>query len=715
MSKKNDESQTKPNRLLQEKSPYLQQHAHNPVNWFPWGEEPFELARSTNKPIFLSIGYSTCHWCHVMERESFESKTVAGLLNEHFISVKVDREERPDVDQLYMTATQAMTGSGGWPMSVFLFPDKKPFYAGTYFPPHSRGGLPGFSDLLQAISQTWRDKRSSLHESADSIVTFLHGMNELPRSDELTTDWSESCYQNLANSYDHTFHGFGTRTKFPRPSCFSFLLSYHRRTQREQSMGMVINTLKAMGMGGLHDHIGGGFHRYSVDQQWQLPHFEKMLYDQAQLITTYTQAYRLTGDRFFAQVARNAVDYVLRDLHHEQGGFFSAEDADSTDPYDEDRAGEGAFYLWTEQEIREILTDTDAKLFLSCYGIERKGNVIEDATGEFHNRNIPFLVSPIEALAKTHRLSDDELHKKLQAARQELFKRREERNRPHRDEKIITAWNGLMISALCHADMIFDTDTYLEEAKRGVHFLLSSLTFNGLLRRRWCDGEASFDAVLEDYAFVVQGLLDLYSRCHDLAYLKASIELSEKQIDLFQDPRGGFFTASSTTDLPVRVKENFDGAEPSGNSVSVGNFIRLGRLLGKTEWLELAEGTIKHFGKQLHEQSSAMPLMLAYMEKLSTPTVQLTIVGKRESTETKTWLARIDNYSIPELQVLLADGQDNQQYLSRHHPAMKELTPVPGEVKALVCIDTTCHPPCSTLNAFDQLLQELASAPQKVL
>ncbi len=706
MDGQENKNKSQPNRLIDEKSPYLQQHDFNPVNWYPWGDEPFEIAKRENKPLFLSIGYSTCHWCHVMERESFESEAIAQILNDHFISIKVDREERPDIDQLYILATQAMTGSGGWPMSVFLFPNGKPFYAGTYFPPVQRFNQPGFPDLLLAIQGAWSDNQANLTESADKITDFLEGFSNMEAIKNLDPSWSDAAYQFFQDSYDSQYHGFGEGNKFPRPSCFEFLLSYSQKRNNENALAMSRDTLRAMAMGGMYDHLGGGFHRYSVDKQWRVPHFEKMLYDQAQLTVTYLQMYQLSGEDFFANVAKETIDYVLRDLQHEQGGIFSAEDADSVNPYNPNEHGEGAFYLWKESEIREILDNETAEAFITCYGIRPHGNALNDPAGDFTGRNIPYIAHSAEETAEILQKDIAEVSRLVAEARIQLLHIRNKRVKPHLDDKILTSWDGLMISALAQAGRILDIPAYLNEGKRVAEFILTNLRVDNQLLRRWRDGEARFAAVLDDYAFFVQGLLDLHMACQEKRYLETAIELSHEQLRLFADPAGGFFSSQESAGLLTRIKETYDGAEPAGNSVSALNFLRLGRLLDKSEWIEIAEKTIKAFGKTLAAQGSAMPLLLKAMEILHQSPQQLIICGSPDNEDTQKLLRTVNSKYLPALQILLLDDEENYHLPADSPEYISNMKKIDGRATAYLCTNYSCNAPVNEPEELLQLLSE---------
>ncbi|HUI63304.1 MAG TPA: thioredoxin domain-containing protein, partial [Bacteroidota bacterium] len=605
----------KPNRLIREKSPYLLQHAYNPVDWYPWGEEAFDRARAEDKPIFLSIGYSTCHWCHVMERESFENDSTASILNAYFICIKVDREERPDVDRVYMTALQAMGQNGGWPMSMFLKPDRKPFYGGTYFPPDSRYGRTGFPDVLKKIHEIWIGERSKVDISAQDITAFLEDVASA-RSDGRPADAGviDSCFDQLRATYDREAGGFGSGPKFPRPVVLDFLLRYHNRTGKTDALEMVTHTLKQMALGGMYDQIGGGFHRYSVDASWRVPHFEKMLYDQAQLVQAYLGAFQTTGDQFFAAVARETLDYVLRDMTGPEGGFYSAEDADSPRPEADGESGEGAFYIWSKKEI-EFALGRDGPLFCFTYGVEDTGNAPFDPQHEFIGRNILYRAHPPEVAAKRFGLSEQEFARKITSAREKLLILRSLRERPLRDDKILTSWNGLMIGSFARASRVLDEPHYLESARRAARFVLSRLRdkSSGELLRRYRDGEARFEAHLVDYAFLVSGLIDLYEASGEPSWLEDAVSLTETLVKRFRDPvRHGFFdTAGEDSTVLVRMKEQYDGAEPTGNSVSAMNLARLSRMIERSEWNTLAQESVSHFGESLRRQPSALPLMVS--------------------------------------------------------------------------------------------------------
>ena len=692
-----------PNHLQNEKSPYLLQHVYNPVNWYPWGEEALTLARKEDKPIFLSIGYSTCHWCHVMAHESFEDHAIADFLNKHFVSIKVDREELPGIDQLYMAATQAMTGSGGWPMSLFLFPDTKPFYAGTYFPPRAAYGRPGFMEILEAIEKAWETDRSSLSFTAAQITAHIQSKS-VGAEGPLHAGWLQKGYEQLNESYEAKYGGFGQAPKFPRPVVIDFLFRYYKRSGERSARDMALYTLEQMAAGGMYDHVGGGFHRYSVDGQWRIPHFEKMLYDQSQLVLQYLAAYQLTGSDLYKGVAMETLDYVLRDMQGAEGGFYSAEDADSLNPYNPAEHSEGAYYLWTAEEIDQLLSEEEAQVFKLHYGVEPEGNAPHDPQGEFTGRNILYQPYDLIESARKAGMDEGQAASLLQTAKTKLLKQRKTRTPPHLDDKVITAWNGYMISAFSLAFRVFQEEAYLQAAEKAAAFLLQNLEDNGELKRRYREGEAKYPASLDDYSFLIQGLLDLYGAAHDVSYLKDAVKLSHKQLELFADDAGGFYDTPVSANLLARLKEGYDGAEPSGNSVSVSNFIRLAALTNRMEWREVAEKAILSFGSTLDRYPPAMPLMLSGLDRYLAKPIQIVIVGERDDPSTKALLAEVDSRYLPNGLVLLADGGENQQFLEKNLPFLTTATKLDGKATAYVCEDFTCKMPVNSARDLGLLL-----------
>ena len=682
------------NRLAQEKSPYLLQHANNPVDWYPWGEEAFAKARAEDKPIFLSVGYSTCHWCHVMEHESFENGAIADILNREFVAIKVDREERPDVDRIYMTFVQATSGSGGWPMSVWLTPDLKPFFGGTYFPPENRWGHPGFGSVLSQIASAWKSDREKIGESAVSIVEQLkqHVAVEPAHGgvifDAATLD---SGFAIFRRSFDARLGGFGGAPKFPRPSVFNFLLRYHVRTKNDEARDMVLLTLREMARGGMHDQLGGGFHRYSVDDRWFVPHFEKMLYDQAQLAISYVEAFQLTGDRQYADVARRTFDYVLRDMTDAGGAFYSAEDADSViDPAHPDLKGEGAFYIWSADEIRRI-TGGAADAFMRRYGVRENGNVDHDPHGEFTGKNILYQAA----------LAEDTIA--LARAEAALLEARGHRIRPHLDDKILTSWNGLMISAFARGGAALEEPRYAEAARRAAEFILTRMydPATGVLLRRYRAGEAAIPGFLDDYALFVQALIDLYEAQFDLAHLQTAVKLTEKMRELFEDPKGACYSSpEGDNSLVLRVKEDYDGAEPSGNSVAAMNLLRLARMTNRPEFREAAERTFAAFGTRLSHAPVAVPQMLAACEFALSEPREIVFAGARGTAALEGLLRELHRRFVPNRVVMLADPK-----LAGWVPGIEDMSAPAGGASVSVCRNYTCQLPVSEPAQFGELIQ----------
>src|SRR5437667_3213626 len=643
------------NRLAQEKSPYLLQHAHNPVDWYPWGKEAFAKARSENKPIFLSIGYSTCHWCHVMAHESFENEEVAATMNREFVNIKVDREERPDVDRVYMTFVQATTGGGGWPMSVWLTPDLKPFVGGTYFPPEERYGQPGFKKVLERIATAWKENHENIVEQGGKIVAALQESQSAAKSeDQIDAATLEAAYRQIDRSYDPKEGGFGNAPKFPRPVTFNFLTRFYARDPKsdagKQALEMALFTLRKMAAGGMHDHIGGGFHRYSVDRYWHVPHFEKMLYDQAQLAAAYLDAFQITRDRQYESVARDILDYVARDMTSQDGGFFSAEDADSPvagigDPGHR-KTAEGAFYVWTKKEIDAALGDA-ADIFDFHYGVQAHGNAPEgsDPHDEFRGKNILIERHTIAQTAEHLKKSEKEIGESLAQSREKLFSIRAKRPRPHLDDKIIAAWNGLMISAFARAAQVLDPATagrYLEIATRAAKFLRANLyeEKSKLLYRNYRGGRSDIEGFADDYAFVIQGLLDLYEASFNVEWLKLANELQETNDRLFFDEKNGGYFSNIGKDESVflRMKDDNDGAEPAASSVAALNLLRLSQFRDDQKMAERARKTIDAFATTLSHFPSAMPQMLVALDYSLSKPRQIVIAGKKDAPETKALL-----------------------------------------------------------------------------
>jgi len=603
------------NRLVHEKSPYLLQHAHNPVDWYPWGEEALARAVAEDKPIFVSIGYSTCHWCHVMEHESFENEEIAALMNQWFVCIKVDREERPDLDEIYMAAVQAMTGQGGWPMSVFLTPDRKPFFGGTYFPPEDRFGRPGFPTVLRRMHELWTEERSRVEEAADQMTASLAVLGRLESSaDAFDLTPVDGAYAQIVAAFDPVDGGFGGAPKFPRADYGSLCLRVYRRTGDEKALRTALETLDHMAAGGIYDQLGGGFARYSVDQEWLVPHFEKMLYDNAQLAFHYLEAYQLTGDEEYARVVREIFDYVLRDMTDPRGGFYSAEDADS-------EGVEGKFYVWSEDEIREVLDDQQFAAFSRVYGVSREGN--------FEGSNILHrAMSPPEAAAELG-VDPELLESRLAESRRLLFERREHRVRPGRDDKVLAAWNGLMIHALARGAVVLDEPRYLEAARRAADFVLDEMRQDGQLLRRWRGGKAGIPAYAEDHAMVVAGLLELYQAGFELEYFAAALRIHRQMMEHFVDENDGalYNTRAGESDLLVRVKTGYDGSVPTANSVAAYNMLSLYELTGEAVYLQQLEKLLRAFQARLQQQPLAMVRMLLALDAYLGERTELVLAG----------------------------------------------------------------------------------------
>jgi uncharacterized protein len=719
-----------PNALAHEKSPYLLQHADNPVNWLPWGEAAFAKARDEQKPIFLSIGYSTCHWCHVMAHESFENADIAALLNEHFVSIKVDREERPDVDKVYMSYLQAMSGHGGWPLSAFLTPELKPFHGGTYFPPEDRQGRMGFPSLLTAITQAWTQQREKVVAEGSRVIASLTEYNASrrnesgPAGDLHDTGGAafEKCYLHLFENYDATNGGFGGAPKFPRASNLSFLLraaviqGVESESGRE-AVQMVSATLQKMARGGIHDHVGGGFHRYSVDEMWFVPHFEKMLYDQAQIAVNALDTHLATGDERFAWIARDIFTYTLRDLAHPAGGFYSAEDADSLLAHGRPEHAEGAFYVWTPEELKAAL-GPDTGLFGDHFGAATGGNVPPqlDPHGEFKGKSILMQQRPLAKTAQAHGLAPDVAAAKLADALETLRAVREQRPRPHLDDKIITAWNGLMISALARgatstAECLADVrDGYRAAAVKAAEFIERELfdAKRGVLYRNYREGRGANEAFAEDYAYLIAGLLDLYEATFDARWLRRAEGLQQVMDALFWDAEdGGYFNSrADDASIVLRLKEDYDGAEPSPNSVAAANLLRLSALFHDDGARERALDTIEALRSQWGKLPHAMPEMLCAIERALEMPRQVVLAGDPASADFQALAKELHAKAGPRRAVLAAPGDDEAgRWLANRAPWLAEMKAAPGGgARAYVCEHFTCQAPVETPEELRNLL-----------
>ena len=680
------------NRLASEQSPYLLQHAHNPVDWFPWGEEAFAKAKKENKPIFLSIGYSTCHWCHVMEHESFENESTARYLNEHFVSIKVDREERPDVDRIYMSFVQATTGSGGWPMSVWLTPELKPFVGGTYFSPKDNYGKAGFPTVLARIVETWQTNPEAVVAQSQQMTAAIQGNHGLTSSVELTMEPIRQLYNYAVSMFDKDWAGFGDAPKFPRPSILNILVrisagKHFSNIEQATALRMIRETLRAMARGGMHDHLGGGFHRYSVDRFWHVPHFEKMLYDQAQLAIAYLENWQRSsgGEKTSKETAISILEYVTRDLLSPLDGFYSAEDADSFPGRDSTNKIEGAFYVWKYCEIQELLGE-DGDLFCQFYDVAAAGNAPEgsDPHGEFTGENIFYQKLGLTGIAKSTGLAKADIEKKLVRARQLLLTKRSERPRPHRDEKILIAWNGLMISAFARCGAAFGEGKYIEKAANAAKFLLAEvITSDGKLARSFCKTSSGIAAFTDDYAFLIQGLLDLYEATFNSEWLTQAVKLQTEQDTLFYDSEnGGYFsTRKEATDIIARLKDDYDGAEPSANAISANNLLRLATIMGDESKRNQAILTLQSLSQVIQRIPQAVPQVLVALERSLTPPRQLVLAGDPKSKEFAALNREVSRRFLPNLSIILATD------------CCQPMPAIDGKATAYLCENFVCQLP----------------------
>lgn len=689
----------KTNHLINEKSPYLLQHASNPVDWYPWSSEAFKKAQEEDKPIFLSIGYSTCHWCHVMAHESFEDADVASLLNSSFVSIKVDREERPDIDQIYMDVCQALTGRGGWPLTIIMTPDKKPFFAATYISKKGRFGSSGLLELLPAISDAWKNKRAELVSSADKIIQAIRDAAETTPGQALGKNILATAYTQLLRRFDPKDGGFSDAPKFPTPHILLFLLRYWKRTGADQALKMVETTLQVMRRGGIFDHIGFGFHRYSTDLFWLLPHFEKMLYDQALLALAYTEAYNATNKIEYQTTAREIFTYVLRDMTDSLGGFYSAEDADSAD--ETGKTVEGKFYVWTEQELKSVLNSEDAEFISKIYNIKKGGNFLEQATQERTGENILHLTKPLSQLAMEFNNTEDQLRARLETLRSFLFEIRIKRAPPHKDDKILTDWNGLMIAALAKAAQIFDEPNYRLAAEKAVEFIYKNLIRpDGRLLHRYRDGEGAIPGNADDYAFLIWGLLELYETTFQSGYLRKALELNKIFYEQFWDSNSGgfYFTANDGEQLIVRRKEIYDGAIPSANAVAMLNLLRLEQITGRSEFGERAAQISAAFAGPVTRAPVGFTMLLNAVEFAISDSIQVTIAGDLDDQDTQQMLRALTDQYIPNKVVMLNPINEESPEIFELAEYLKDQPSIAGKATAYVCIKGFCKKPVSTVN-----------------
>jgi len=690
----------KHNRLISQKSPYLLQHAENPVDWYPWSEEAFEKAKKENKPVFLSIGYSTCHWCHVMAHESFEDPEVAKLMNETFVSVKVDREERPDIDSVYMTVCQMMTGSGGWPLTIIMTPNKEPFFAATYIPKETRFGRVGMLTLIPSIKELWSTRQAEVLSSASQITASLRKTTPEAPGEGLNDPLLHLAYEQLLERFDEHHGGFGSAPKFPTPHNLLFLLRYWKRTGNEKALNMGEKTLQSMRRGGIYDHVGFGFHRYSTDSRWLVPHFEKMLYDQALLAIAYIEAYQATKKAEYAKTAHEIFTYVMRDMTSPEGVFYSAEDADS-------EGEEGKLYLWTNDEIQKVLSRGRTDLAVRLFNITADGNFTDEVASRKTGRNILHLTKSIDELASDLSMSVPDLRARIEEIREELFAYREKRIHPHKDDKILTDWNGLMIAALAKGAQVFDEARYASAARRAADFILKNVrTSEGRLLHRYRNGEAALTAHIDDYAFLIYGLLELYEATFEVYYLETALGLNEDLIRHFWDHENGgfYFTADDGERLLVRQKEIYDGAVPSGNSVAMFNLLRLGRITASADFEEKAARIGRAFYGNVSQLPSAYTQLIAAADFAIGPSYEVVIAGDLQADDTRQMLDAIRGIFVPNKIVILHPTDQTPPSIDDIVPFIKDHSSIDGKATAYVCLDYNCQLPTKDIGTVLRLL-----------
>ena len=699
MSPENKLKKSKYNHLINEKSPYLIQHADNPVDWYPWGEKAFKKARDMNKPVFLSIGYSTCHWCHVMAHESFEDPEIGSLMNEVFVSIKVDREERPDLDNIYMTVCQLMTGTGGWPLTIMMTPDKKPFFAGTYFPKENMYGRVGLKDIILNVKDIWDKKPDEISDSTDKIMDALQKISRTSSGNELDENILDNTYKSLSDSFDDIHGGFGIAPKFPTTHNLLFLLRYWKRNQNERALNMVKETLDSMRNGGIYDHVGFGFHRYSVDQKWLVPHFEKMLYDQAIIAMAYIEAFQATGEEKYRDTAQEIFEYVLRDMQSPEGGFYSAEDADS-------EGVEGKFYTWTKDEIYKVLGEEDTKFVSKVFDITDEGNFSEETSQEKTDSNILHLENSLDEISDTLGIKKEDINRKIEKIRKTLFNAREKRIHPHKDDKILTDWNGLMISAISKGAQVFSDEKYLKAAIHSADFIIDNLYENSRLLHRYRDGEAAIKANLDDYAFFIYGLLDLYEASFDLKYLEFAIELNNTLLNHFWDSENGgfYFTPDDGEEILVRKKESYDSAIPSGNSIQMLNLLKLSKITENEEFKHKAVEIEKAFSKDVIMAPMAYTQFIVAIDFKLGPSYEIVIAGTPDNKDTNMMLNSIRSHYIPNKTVVLRPPNDEASKILELINSLEFKKQENDKSTAYICSDNTCKAPTNNLSAMLKFL-----------
>ncbi|MGZ8487927.1 MAG: thioredoxin domain-containing protein [Candidatus Binatia bacterium] len=677
------------NRLIHETSPYLLQHAHNPVDWYGWGEDAFQKAKAEDKPILLSIGYSACHWCHVMERESFENEEIARLMNQLFVNIKVDREERPDLDEIYMSAVQMLTGRGGWPMTMFLTPDRKPFYGGTYFPPEDRGGMPGFAQVLMGVNQAYRERPADVEKSVTEILGALRRMAESAETDKTfsQTIIAEGAAK-VAQAYDADNGGLGQAPKFPNAGVYELFLRHYHHSNSSRYLEMVTHTLSKMARGGIYDHLGGGFHRYSVDAKWLVPHFEKMLYDNGQLVRIYAHAFKATREPLFKAVVDETLTYLLREMFQPEGGFYSTQDADS-------EGVEGKFFVWSEAEVMQILGAADGAIFCRVYDVTESGN--------FEEKNIIHPILTLEQASKYFRMELGEIERVIADARQKLFIEREKRIKPFRDEKIITAWNGLMLSGLAEAIKISPQPAYMDAAQRTIEFIFTKLFRDGFLLHTYKNGQAKLLGYLDDYAFTAVGLLDIYEALFDRSVLARAIELTEIMLREFWDKQdGGFFsTGNSHEKLISRAKPIFDASIPSGNAVATQLLLRVFHITGEERYFHHAEKVLRSYYDAMENQPFGFAHLLCALDLYLEKPREVVIIGEPGDVRVEELLTKIHSVYQPNLTLQLARPNESQEKLS---PLLRGKSQVGGNPTVYVCHDSTCSAPVTSWDELKPLL-----------
>ncbi|MFX1277678.1 MAG: thioredoxin domain-containing protein [Promethearchaeota archaeon] len=689
------------NKLIDEKSPYLLQHADNPVNWYPWGDDAFSKAKNENKPIFLSIGYSTCHWCHVMAHESFEDPEAAKLMNDVFVSIKVDREERPDIDSVYMMVCQMMTGTGGWPLTIFMTPDKKPFFAGTYFPKNSRFGRIGLIDLMNRVKELWISQKEELLTSAEQISQSLQNITPEAPGDKFNERVLKQAFELLIIRFDEKNGGFGERPKFPTPHNLFFLLRFWKRTGEKKALEIVEKTLKAMRRGGIYDHVGYGIHRYSTDSTWLVPHFEKMLYDQALVSLAYIETYQATKDDEYREVAQELFTYVLRDMTYSEGGFFSAEDADS-------EGEEGKFYIWSKEEIETILDQDLAELAIYIFNIQEGGNYLEEATRIHTGHNILHLKNSYDKIAERLNIPKQELKLKLEKIREKLFNVRKERIHPHKDDKILTDWNGLMLAALAKGGRVFQEPLYINAAKKALEFINSTLSQeNGKLLHRFREGKADINAFLTDYTFLIWGLIELYEATFNITYIKQALDLLKIQNDDFWDDYigGYFFTSRDNEELLMRQKNIYDGAIPSGNSVALLNLLRLSQITGDYALEEKADILSRVFSEKVENNPDAYTQLMVAADFAIGPSYSLVVAGKTQNPDTIKMIEVINDHYIPNKVFIQRKTEQHPPDIDKYSNFVQYFEDEGGKATAYICINKTCKPATQDLDKIIEYLK----------